>query len=55
MLRGLTLGLASGFIAIVGVPIIYFAVGWVLGWIQGFLINALVSMSGGIVLKTEEE
>lgn len=55
VLRGLTFGLASGFIAIIGVPIVYFAVGWVMGWIQGLLINALISMSGGIVLKTEKE
>ncbi len=55
VLRGLTFGLAGGFIAIVGVPIIYFAIGWVLGWVQGVFINALVSLSGGIVFKTEKE
>ena len=55
LLRGLTFGLASGFVAIICTPIIYFMVGWVFGWIQGFLITTLVRMSGGIVVKTEEE
>lgn len=55
VLRGLTFGMASGFIAIIGVPIVYFAIGWLLGWMQGFVINAVIGMSGGILLKTENE
>jgi hypothetical protein len=55
VLRGLTFGLASGFIAIIGVPIVYFMAGWLLGWFQGVVINAIISMSGGIVLKTENK
>ena len=54
-LRGLALGLAGGFIAIVCVPLIYFAIGWVLGSLQGVIINALVSISGGIVVETQKE
>lgn len=52
LLSGLTLGLASGIISIIFVPIIYFIVGWVLGLIQGLIINAIVRLSGGIVLRT---
>ena len=55
VLRGLGLGLAGGFIAIVCVPLIYFAIGWVLGSLQGVIINALVSISGGIVVETQKE
>jgi vacuolar-type H+-ATPase subunit I/STV1 len=55
VLRGLALGLAGGFIAIVCVPLIYFAIGWVLGSLQGVIINALVSISGGIVVETQKE
>ncbi len=55
VLRGLALGLAGGFIAIVCVPLIYFAIGWVLGSLQGIIINALVSISGGIVVETQKE
>lgn len=55
VLRGLALGLAGGFIAIVCVPIIYFAIGWVLGSLQGIIINAIVGISGGIVVATQKE
>ena len=55
LLRGLTFGLAHGFLAIIFVPIIYFAIGWVLGSLQGVIINALVSISGGIVVETQKE
>ena len=55
VLRGLALGLAGEFIAIVCVPLIYFAIGWVLGSLQGVIINALVSISGGIVVETQKE
>ena len=52
VLRGLTFGLAHGFVAIILVPVIYFAVGWVLGTIYGWIINVLLGSSGGIVLET---
>ena len=55
VLRGLALGLAGGFIAIICIPIIYFAVGWVLGFIQGIILNALIGISGGIVVETQKE
>ena len=55
VLRGLALGLAGGFIAIICVPIIYFAIGWVLGSLQGIIINAIVGISGGIVVATQKE
>ena len=55
LLRGLTFGLAHGLLAIIFVPIIYFAIGWVLGSLQGVIINALVSISGGIVVETQKE
>ncbi len=55
VLRGLALGLAGGFIANVCVPLSYFAIGWVLGSLQGVIINALVSISGGIVVETQKE
>jgi hypothetical protein len=55
VLRGMTFGLAHGFVAIVLVPIIYFAAGWVVGTVYGWIINALLGGSGGIVLETTEE
>ena len=55
VLRGLTFGLAHGVVMIVFVPLIYFAVGWVIGLIYGFIINAVLESSGGLVLKTRDD
>ena len=55
LLRGLTFGLASGILSIIFVPLIYFVIGWVIGAVQGLLINAVISLAGGIVLKTEKK
>ncbi len=55
VLRGLTFGLAHGFVAIIIVPLIYFVAGWVLGFLYGVIINALLESSGGLVLKTEND
>ena len=54
LLRGLTFGLASGVLSIIFVPLIYFVIGWVIGLLQGLVLNALVRLSGGIVVKTEK-
>ena len=55
VLRGLTFGLAHGFVAIIFVPIIYFVVGWFLGILYGVIINAVLEGSGGLVLKTHND
>lgn len=54
LLNGLTLGLASGIVSIIFVPIIYFAVGWIIGFLQGIVLNLIIRLSGGVVLKTDE-
>lgn len=53
ILEGMAFGLAQGFLAIILVPIIYFAVGWIIGLIHGVFFNAIVKSSGGIVLRTK--
>jgi len=58
LLRGLTFGLANGILAIFVVPLVYFAIGWVIGALQGVVLNALVNLSGGVtvmVRSSEEE
>ncbi len=55
LLRGLTFGLAHGLIAIILVPFIYFAFGWVLGSLYGVIINAVLEGSGGLVLKVARD
>ena len=52
LLRGMTFGIARGAMAIIFVPLVYFAIGALIGLIQGIFLNALVSLSGGLVLKT---
>ena len=41
--------------AIIFVPLVYFAIGALIGLIQGIFLNALVRVSGGLVLKTVTE
>ncbi|NCU29089.1 hypothetical protein EOM60_00560 [Candidatus Saccharibacteria bacterium] len=55
LLRGLTFGMARGAMAIIFVPLVYFAIGALIGLIQGIFLNALVRVSGGLVLKTVTE
>lgn len=55
ILRGMTFGVAHGIIAILVIPLVYFFVGWIIGFLYGVIINALLESSGGLVLKTENE
>ncbi len=55
ILRGLTFGLAHGFVSIIFIPIIYFVAGWVLGFLYGVILNAVLESSGGLVLKTHDD
>lgn len=55
LLRGLTFGLAHGFLAIIFVPIIYFVIGWVLGSLYGVILNAVLQSSGGLVVKLADD
>jgi len=54
VLAGLTFGLASGVVAIIVVPFVYFAIGWVIGVIQGYILNVVLQSSGGVVLTVED-
>jgi hypothetical protein len=48
LLQGLLLGVSVGIFSLFIVPAIYFAIGWVLGLIDGIIINAVLQTSGGI-------
>lgn len=54
VLKGLSFGLATGIIAVVVVPLIYFGIGWVVGYIHGWLFDVIAQSSGGIKVKIEE-
>lgn len=54
VLAGFTFGLAAGAVAIIVTPLIYFGIGWIIGYIHGFIINWLLAESGGIALSIED-
>ncbi|MFZ1323912.1 MAG: hypothetical protein WAQ57_01985 [Candidatus Saccharimonadales bacterium] len=55
LLSGLAFGTAVGILSIIVVPLIYFAIGWVIGYIQAFVFNVIAENSGGIVLRLDDE
>ncbi len=52
---GLALGATAGIVSIIVLPFVYFALGWVTGYIHGFMFNVLAENSEGIVIRTEIE
>lgn len=54
VLSGLAFGLATGIVSIIVLPMVYFALGWVIGLIQGWFYNVVLSASGGLVITTED-
>lgn len=55
VITGMTFGLAAGIISIIVVPLLYFALGWVVGFVQGWAYNVILGASGGIVVQLEDE
>lgn len=55
VLAGMAFGLATGVVAIVVLPLIYYAFGWVIGYLQGFVFNVIADNANGVVLRIEEE
>ena len=53
VIQGLVFGLATGIISILLVPLVYFAFGWLIGIVHGFIFNVISEASGGIVLRIE--
>lgn len=54
VLGGLALGIGAGVVSILVLPLIYFGIGWVVGYLHGWIFNAIAGSSGGIELKVEE-
>lgn len=55
VLAGLTFGVASGALAILVVPLIYFGLGWLVGLLHGWILNILIETSGGIELNVKDK
>lgn len=53
VLEGMVFGLAAGIVSIFVLPFVYFAFGWVMGYLHGFIFNVISETSGGIVLRIE--
>lgn len=54
VLAGLAFGVGAGALAIIVLPLIYFAIGWIVGFIQGVVLNFLVEASGGVELHIKD-
>ena len=54
VLNGLAFGLVTGIVAIIILPLVYFAIGWLIGLIQGWVFNVVAETSGGITVKLED-
>src|SRR3989344_7640924 len=54
LLTGLAFGLAIGIVSILVLPLVYFAIGWVIGLVQGWIFNVVATNSGGITFRVED-
>lgn len=54
VLGGLSFGIGAGIVSVIVLPFVYFALGWVTGYIQGWVFNAIARNSGGIEIFTEK-
>ena len=55
VLKGLAFGITTGIVSILVLPFIYFAFGWVIGLIHGWIFNVVVGASGGIAFQLDDE
>lgn len=55
VVRGMAFGLATGIVSIIVLPIIYFAVGWLIGIVQAWIFNTVLGISGGITIETDRQ
>lgn len=55
VLAGLSLGLITGAVGIFVLPFVYFAIGWLVGYIHGAVFNAVIGASGGIGIYTAND
>lgn len=54
VLRGLAFGVGTGIVSIIVLPLIYFGIGWLVGYLHGWIFNVVVGQSGGIELSVED-
>lgn len=54
VLAGLTFGLGAGIVSVIVLPLVYFALGWFIGYVHAWVFNAIVSETSGIVFYTKK-
>jgi hypothetical protein len=54
-LSGLVFGLSSSAVVLVAVPVIYFAIGWVLGYVHAHVYNGLKRLSASPAIRSEQD
>lgn len=54
VLAGMAFGLGAGIVSIIVLPLIYFGLGWLFGYVHGWVFNVVARNSGGIELKVEK-
>ena len=55
VLKGMAFGLTAGIISIIVLPFIYFAFGWLIGLIHGWIFNIFLGASGGVAFQLDDE
>jgi hypothetical protein len=55
LLQGLLLGMGLGAFALLIYPMLYFAIGWLIGIVHGFFINLVLQSSGGLALGVQTD
>lgn len=55
VLRGMAFGLATGVVTVLVLPLLYFAIGWVFGVIQGWVYNVILGAAGGLEISLEDK
>lgn len=55
VLAGLSLGIGAGAAAIIVLPLVYFAIGWLVGYLHGWVFNAVVGSTSGITIYTDKK
>jgi uncharacterized protein YybS (DUF2232 family) len=54
VLTGFAFGIGAGIVSIIVLPLIYFGIGWIVGYVHGWIFNAVLKTSGGIAVDTEQ-
>jgi hypothetical protein len=55
LLSGLVFGLAAGALSIIVIPFVYFGIGWIVGYLHGFVFNVISETSGGLSFRLSED